>query len=70
LNDFIADKMKNLRETHASFADIEMFLKIIPTIKYDILNPILQDFLHRNHPREILSLVKLIEKNKLFPYMS
>lgn len=62
--------MKNLRETHASFADIEMFLKIIPTIKYDILNPILQDFLHRNHPREILSLVKLIEKNKLFPYMS
>lgn len=60
LNDFIADKLKTLRETHASFSDIRLFLDIIPVQKYNTLDPILSDFLSRNHPSEILSLVRHI----------
>ncbi|MCB0369660.1 MAG: hypothetical protein KDD45_09500 [Bdellovibrionales bacterium] len=65
LKSLVLEKIKNVRSKDCSLEDLKEILNFLPLIEFESISYILSDFIFRAHPKDILELTQLIERESM-----
>ncbi len=63
----VLEKVKEVRQKDCSLADLRELFLFLPLIEYESISYILDHFLSRAHPKDILQLTQLFEMESMSP---
>jgi len=63
----VLEKIKDVRSKSCSLEDLRSILLFLPLLEYESISYILEDFLMKAHPKDILSLTQLFERESMSP---
>lgn len=63
----VLEKVKDVRQKDCSLADLRELFLFLPLIEYESISYILDHFLSRAHPKDILQLTQLFEMESMSP---
>jgi hypothetical protein len=65
LKTLVIEKVKCVRSKACSLDDLRSILNFLPLLEFESIAYIMEDFLFRAHPRDILGLTQLIERESM-----
>ena len=65
IKSLVLEKLKDVRDTACTLEDIKDILYFLPLLEFERIGYILEDFLDRAHPKDILELTRLIERESV-----
>lgn len=67
IKSLILEKVKDVRSKDCSLSDLKDIFHFLPLIEYESISYILDHFLAKAHPKDILHLTQLFERESMSP---